>query len=62
MSVAAERLRDDLFELGLDVVDRLPGSKTSPVADAVNGRVDREGLLAERSIEDHIGGLSADAG
>ena len=61
MRVAAERLRNDLFELGLDLIDRLPGREARAVADSEDVRVDRERLLAERGVEDDVGGLAADA-
>ena len=60
--VAAERLRDDLVQLRLDLVRVLAGRKTGPVADPEDVRVDREGLLAERGVENDVRGLAADAG
>ncbi|MEA3081871.1 MAG: hypothetical protein QOD54_1539, partial [Sphingomonadales bacterium] len=45
VGIAAERLRDDLFELRLDLVDRLARCETGAVADAEDVRVDRECLL-----------------
>jgi len=62
MRVAAEELRDDLFELGLDLVDRLSWSKPGAVADSKDVRVDRERLLAERGVEHDIGSLAANPG
>jgi hypothetical protein len=62
VGVAAEGPRDDLLELRLDFVDILAGRETGPVADPEDMGVDREGLLAERSIEDDVRGLAADAG
>ena len=62
MRVAAERLRDDPFELGLDVVHGLPRSEAGAVADAEDVGVDRESLLAERGVEHHIRRLATDAG
>jgi len=62
MGVAAERLRDDLLELRLDLLDGFPGSQAGAVADPVHMRVDRERLLAERGVEHDIGSLAADAG
>ena len=62
MRIAAERLRHDLLELGLDLVDRLARGKAGPVADPENVRVDRERLLAERGVEHDIGGFAADSG
>ena len=61
VGVAAERLRDDLFELRLDFVDVLAGREAGAVADAEDVGVDGEGLLAERGVEDDVGGLSSDA-
>ena len=62
MRVAAERLRDDLFELCFDILDRLARGEAGAVADAEDVGIDRECLLAERRVEDHVGGLAADAG
>ncbi len=62
VSVTPERLRHDFLELGFDIIDRLSGSKAAPVADPEDMRVDREGLLTERCVENHVGGLPADAG
>ena len=60
--VAAERLRHDFLELGLDLVDRLARRQAGAVADAEDMRVDREGLLAERCVEHDIGGLAPTPG
>ena len=60
--VAAERLGDDLLELGFDLVDSLARRETGAVADAKDVRVDRERLLAERGVEHDVGGLAADSG
>ena len=60
--VAAERLRDDFLELGLDLIDCLARREAGAVADAEDVRVDRKGLLAERGVEHDVGGLAADAG
>ena len=60
--VAAERLGDDPLEPGLDLVDGLARREAGTVANAEDVRVDREGFLAERGIEDDVGGLAADAG
>ena len=62
VSVAAERLRDDLFELCLDFVDVLAGREARAVADAEDVGVDGERFLAERGVEDDVGGLSSHAG
>jgi len=62
VGVAAEGLRDDLFEPRLDVVDRLPRREARAVADAKDMRVDRESLHPERGVEHDIRGLAADAG
>ena len=60
--VAAEGLRDDLLELGFDLVDCLAPGKAGTVADAKDVRVDGECLFAEGCVENDVGGLSADAG
>ena len=62
MGVAAERLRDDLFEFELDLERGLAGGEAGAVADAEDVGVDRERLLAERGVEHDIGGLAAHAG
>ena len=62
MGVAAEGLRDDLFELRLDLVDRLAGREAGAIGDAEDVRVDGEGLLAERGVEDDVCRLAADTG
>ena len=62
VGVAAEGLRHDLFQLGLDVVDGLAGREAGAVADAEHMRVDGEGLLAEGGIEDDVCRLAANAG
>ena len=61
VSVAAEWLRDDLLELGLDLVDRISGREAGSVAYAEDVGVDRECFFAERGVENDIGGLSPDA-
>jgi len=60
--VAAEGLRHDLLELGFDVIDGLSRREAGSVADAEDVGIDRECLLAERRVEDHVGGLAADTG
>jgi len=60
--VAAERLRDDLLQLRLDLIDCLPRGEAGAVADSIDMSVDRKGLLTERGIEDDVRGLPADAG
>jgi hypothetical protein len=62
VSIAAERLRDDFFELGLDLFDRFPAREAGAVAHAEDVRVDGERLFAERGVEHDVGGLAADAG
>ena len=62
MGIAPEWPRYDLFELGLDLVDRLSRREAGSVADAEDVGIDRECLLAERRVEDHVGGLAADTG
>jgi len=61
MRVAAEGLRDDLLELGLNLVDILAGCEAGAVADAEDMRIDRKGFLAERCIQDNIRRLAPDA-
>ena len=61
VSVAAERLRDDFFEYGFDLVNRLSGREAGSVAYAEDVGVDRECFFAERGVENDIGGLSPDA-
>ena len=61
MRVAAERLWHDLLELGLHDVDRLAGREAGAVADPEDVGVDGEGFLTERSVENDVGGLAADA-
>lgn len=61
VSVAPERLRNDFFELGFHLVDGLARREAGAIADPEDMRVDREGLLAKSGVEDHIGGLAADA-
>jgi hypothetical protein len=50
MGVAAERLRDDLVELRLNVVWSFPGCEAGPVADAEHVRVYRKCFRAEYCI------------
>jgi len=60
--VAAERLRDNLLELHLDILDRFSGREAGSIADPEDVGVDRERFLAERGVQNDIGGLAADAG
>jgi len=60
--IAAERLRNDLVELGLDLVGSLAAREAGAVADAEHMGVDCERLLAPRGVEHDIGGLAADPG
>ena len=62
VSVAAEGLGDDLFEPGLDLVDRFARCEAGAVADPEDVGVDRERFLAERGVEHDVGGLAADSG
>ena len=62
VSVAAEGLRDDLLELGLDLVDRLSGREAGSVAYAEDVGVDRECFYAERGVENDVRCLAADSG
>jgi len=59
--VAPEGLRDDLLQLRLDFVDRLARREPRAIADPENVGVDCKGLLAERRVEHHVGGLAAHA-
>jgi hypothetical protein len=62
MRVAAEGLRHELFELGLDLVDRFSRRKASPIADSKDMRVDRECLFAKRRVEHDVRSLPPDPG
>ena len=62
VSIAAEGLRDDLLELGLDLVDGVAGRQARAVADAEYVRVDREGFLSEGGVEHDIRRLASYAG
>jgi hypothetical protein len=59
--VAAERLWHDLLKLGLDDIDGLARREAGAVANPEDVRVDGEGFLTERGVEDDVGGLAADA-
>jgi hypothetical protein len=59
--VAAEGLRDDLFELRLDLIDCLAGRKAGAITDPEHVRVDRKGFLAESSVKDNICSFAADS-
>jgi hypothetical protein len=61
VGIAAEGLRDDLVELGLNVVDGLAGCEAGAVADAEHMGVDCKRLLAPGGVKDDVGGLPADA-
>jgi len=62
MRVAAEGLGDELLELRFDIVDCLARREAGAVADSVDMGVDRERLLAERGVQDDVGGLATDSG
>jgi len=62
VSVAAEGLRDDFFEFGLDLVDRISGREAGSVAYAEDVGVDRECFFAERGVQNDVRGLAADSG
>ena len=62
MRMQAERLRHALVELRFDVIGRFALGETRPVADPQDMRVDCEGLLAEPSIQDDVGGLAPHTG
>ena len=61
VGVAAEGLRDDLFQLGFDLVDGFARSEPGAVRNTEYVRVDREGLLAKGSVENDVRCLAADA-
>ena len=60
MRIPAEGLRDDSFELGLNLIDSLSRRQTGPVAHSEHMRVDGECLFTERGVEDDIRGLTTD--
>jgi hypothetical protein len=60
MGVPPEGLGHDLLQLRFDLIDVLAGGEAGAVADAEDVRVDREGFLAERGIEDDVGGFAPD--
>jgi len=60
--IPAEGLGDDFFKLLFDRVDILARREAGAVADAEDVGVDRERLLAERGVENDVGGLAADSG
>ena len=62
VGIAAERLRDDPLQLGLDLVDGLAGGEAGAVAHSEDVRVDRKRFLAESGVEDDVGGFSSHAG
>jgi len=62
VGVAPERLRHDLFKLGLDDIDRFTWRQAGAVANAEDVSVDREGFFAKRRVQDDIGGLAANTG
>lgn len=61
MGIAPKWLGNDLLELGFDFVDRLSGCEAGTIADPKDMGVDGECFLAERSVENDIGGLSTDS-
>jgi hypothetical protein len=62
MAVAPKRPRYDPIQLCFHLIRGPPRRKTRAVADSENMRVDRECLLAEGRVEDHVRCLAADAG
>src|SRR5271169_4570814 len=62
MGVQLEVRRHHLLEFLLDLEWIFSGRQPGAVADAEDVRVDRDGRLAERDIEHHIGGLASDPG
>ena len=61
VGIAAEGLRDDLLEPGLDLVDILARREAGAVADSEDVGVDGEGFLPERGVQHDVGGLAPDA-
>jgi hypothetical protein len=59
--IAAEGLGHDLLELRFDLVHGLAWGEARAVADAEDVGVDGKCFLAERSVEDDVGRLAADA-
>jgi hypothetical protein len=62
VSVAAERLRYQLLELGFDLFRGFSRRQPRSVAHAEDMSVDSECLFAKRGVEHDICGLAADAG
>lgn len=62
MGVAAEWLRNDFFELGLNLIDGFAGREASAVADSKDMSVDREGFFAKSGVEHNIRSLASDPG
>ena len=60
--IPAEGLGHDLLQLGFDLVHILARREARAIADTEDMGVDREGLLAERRVQNDVGGLATDAG
>jgi hypothetical protein len=59
MRIAAERLGRDLVQPKFDFERVLARCKAGAVADAEDVRIDGERLFAERSVQHHVGRLTA---
>ncbi len=62
MRVALELRRHDLFQAVLDLERVLARRQAGAVGDAEDMGVDRDGLVAEGDVQDHVRGLAPDAG
>jgi len=62
MGMALEMLRHDLLQTLLDFERVLARRQAGAVGNAEDMGVDRDGLVAEGDIQDHIRGLAPDAG
>ena len=60
--VRQERFGHALEQAQLDLHRRLPDRQTGAVGNSKDVRVDGERRIAEGVVEDHVGGLAADAG
>ncbi len=59
MRIVLEGLRRKFFQSGFDGTDILAGCEPSPVCHTENMRIDCNYGLAERCIQDHVGGFTA---
>src|SRR5262249_53550566 len=61
MGMQLEFIGYHLLEIRLDLARVLAGREAGAVADLEDVGVDRDGRLAERDVEHHVGGLAPDA-